>query len=330
MIPELWMRLRHLILPKKPNEFEEEMQFHLEQSIAQKVASGLGACEARRQAIIDFGGVERAREQCEQQRPGGWLRSGFRDARYAARGFRRNPLFTASVVVTLGLGIGATTAVFSVVDSILFRPLPYADAGRIVSVGIVHSLERQEFLMGRFYLDWQDNQKPFVALASQSTYTHGCDLVENNPEQLNCISFQAGFLPLLGISPVIGRNFVAEEDRPNGPRVVMISYALWTAHYSSDPRILEKSIDIDGSMARVIGVLPRDFKPPTLEPVDVIFPMALNRATQHTTNGGFGTPMRAFARLKSNVNIAQAYAQMQPLFDSERKRFPLARGMRHA
>lgn len=176
--------------------------------------------------------------------------------------------------------------------------------------------------MGRFYLEWQDNQKPFVALASQSAGTHTCDLVENNPAQLNCISFQAGFLPLFGISPVLGRNFLPEEDRANGPRVVMISYALWTGHFSGDPRILERAIDIDGSQAHVVGVLPRNFQFPTLESADVIFPMALNRAAQHTTNGGFGNPMRAFARLKPGVSIAQAYAQMQPLFDSERKLFP--------
>ena len=120
------------------------------------------------------------------------------DVRYALRGFRRNPLFTMSVLVTLALGIGATTAVFSVVDRILFRPLPYADPGRIVSVGMVHSLEHQEFLMGRSYVEWQNNQTPFSSFAAQSTMVHNCDLVENNPAQLGCITFQAGFLPFWG------------------------------------------------------------------------------------------------------------------------------------
>ncbi len=321
MITEFLTRIRFLIFRKKV-DFEHELQFHLEQSIAQKIAEGLSTSEARRQALIEFGGLERTREQCDQQRPGWWLSTVLQDARYAVRGFRRNPLFTVSAVVTLALGIGATTAVFSVVDRILFRTLPYADPGRIVSLGIVHSLEHQEFLMGRFYLEWQDNQKSFVSLASQSTGTHACDLVENNPAQLDCVSFQAGFLPLFGITPVLGRNFLPEEDRPNGPRVVMISYALWKGHFSGDPHILERAIDIDGSEAHVVGVLPRNFQFPTLASADVIFPMALNRTAQQTINGGFGNPMRTFARLKAGVSIAQAYAQMQPLFDSERQLFP--------
>lgn len=322
MMTEFLTRLRFLLFRKKRIDVDEELQFHLEQSIAGKVAAGLTAPEARRQALVEFGGVERTREQCARQRPGWWLDTVLQDLRYAIRGFRRNLLFTVSAVVTLALGIGATSGVFSVVDRILFRTPPYADPGQIVSVGFIHSLEHQEFLMGRFYLEWQDNQKPFVALASQSAGTHACDLVENNPAQLNCISFQAGFLPLFGVSPILGRNFLPEEDRPNGPRVVIISNALWKGHYSGDAHILDRAIDIDGSEAHVVGVLPADFQFPTLESADVIFPMALNRATQHTTNGGFGNPMRTFARLRPGVSIAEAYAQMQPLVDSEQQSSP--------
>lgn len=322
MIMEFLTRLRFLILRKDRRELEQELQFHIEKSIASKMAAGLSATEARRQALIEFGGIEPTREQCERQRPGWWIGTVLQDVRYELRGFRRNPLFTISVLLTLALGIGATTAVFSVVDRILFRPLPYADPSRIVSWGLVHSLEHQEFLMGRFYVEWQDNQRPFSALASQSTGVHNCDLVENNPQQLNCISFQAGFLPLFGISPILGRNFLPEEDRPNGPRVVMISYGLWKGHYNGDPHILDKMIDIDGNPARVVGVMPKEFQFPTLETADIIFPMTLNPATQQTTNGGFGNPMRVFARLRPGVSVAQAYAEMQPLFDSERKLFP--------
>src|SRR6202789_4408643 len=222
--------------------------------------------------------MPRNAEQCERQRLGWWISTVVQDIRYALRGFRRNPLFTISVLVTLALGIGATTAVFSVVDRILFRPLPYTDAGRIVSLGIVHSLERNEFLMGRSYTEWQKNQTAFSALAAQSTMVRNCDLVENNPEQLSCISFQAGFLPLLGISPVLGRNFLSEEDLPNGPRVVIISYRLWQGHYNGDPHILDRLIDVDGKPARVVGVLPKDFQFPLLEAADIVSPMAFDPA----------------------------------------------------
>jgi putative ABC transport system permease protein len=322
MITELLTRLRYFFHPRRRDDFANELAFHLDQSIAQKTASGVSPAEARRQALIEFGAVESTREQCEQQRPGWWIGTVLQDVRYALRGFRRNPLFSISVVATLALGIGATTAVFSVVDRVLFRPLPYQNYDQIVSLGLVHSLEHQEFLMGRFYLEWKDNQKPFVTVASQSTMPHPCDLVENNPAQLDCISFQAEFLPLFGISPLLGRNFLPEEDRPNGPRVVMISYALWRGHFAGDQHIIDRNINIDGDPARIIGVLPASFQFPTLDSADVIFPMAFNPAIQQTMNGGFGNPMRTFARLKPGVRIEQAYAQMQPLFNGDLKWFP--------
>ena len=190
MITELLTRLRYFFHPRRRDDFANELAFHLDQSIAQKTAIGVSPAEARRQALIEFGAVESTREQCEQQRPGWWIGTVLQDLRYALRGFRRIPLFSLSVVATLALGIGATTAVFSVVDRVLFRPLPYQDYDQIVSLGMVHSLEHQEFLMGRFYLEWKDNQKPFGTVASQSTMPHPCDLVENNPAQLDCI-----FLP---------------------------------------------------------------------------------------------------------------------------------------
>jgi len=322
MISEVLARLRFLIFPKRHNELDEEIEFHLEQAIRTRIANGMEPIEARRQALIEFGGIEPAREQCERQRPGWWIGTVMQDVHYAFRGFGRNPLFTISVLATLALGIGATTAVFSVVDRILFRPLPYADPGRIVSVGMVHSLEHEEFLMGRSYVKWREYQKPFSALAAQSTMVHNCDLVENNPMQLSCISFQASFLPLFGISPALGRNFLPEEDRPNGPPVVMISYGLWKRHYNGDPHILGRMINLNGNPVRVIGVLPKDFQFPTLESADIIRPSAFNPAIQQTANGGFGDPMRLFARLKPGVSVAQARAQMQPLFNEDLKWLP--------
>jgi len=321
MIKEWLTSFRFMLLRQQPNELDEELRFHVQQSTERNVASGMTPEEARRQALIEFGGVERAREQTYEQRPGWWLGTVAQDMRYALRGFRRNPVFTIAVIATLAVGIGATTAVFSVVDRILFRSLPYAQDNRLVSVGTVHSLEKQEFMMGGFFFDWRDNQKPFEAMAIQSTMTHACDLIENNPAQLDCLDFDAGYLPLLGISPAFGRNFLPEEVLPNGPRVVIISYGLWQDHYNRDPNILNRQINVDGSPARVVGVLPRDFQFPTLQPADVIFPDVLVQADQKTANGGFGDPMRTFARLKSGVSIERARAAMEPLYEHTRDTF---------
>jgi len=316
MVKELLTRMRFFITRVRQGDLDEELWFHLEQSTEAKIAAGMTAAEARRQALIEFGGVERTREECHRQRPGWWLDTVAQDARHALRGFRRNPAFTLTVIATLALGIGATTAVFSVVDRILFRSLPYAHDDRIVSLGLVQSLEKQEFALGGFFYVWRDNQRPFEAVSAQGTMLHSCDLVEANPSQLNCIHAQAGFLPLLGISPVLGRNFLPEEDRPNGPRVALISYGLWQNHYNRDAGILGRQINLDGSPARVIGVLPKGFEMPTLQSPDVMLPMALNEGLERIGNPG--TPMRVFARLRPGVSIAQANAEMEPLFAQTR------------
>ncbi len=314
-------RLSSFLHLRNDSDFDAELSSHIDLHVEAGIREGLCEEEARRQALIRLGGAEQARQAYRERTTLPWLESLLRDVRYALRGFRRNPVFTVTVIATLALGIGATTGVFSVVDRILFRSLPYAHADQIVSIGMVHSLERREFMMGGFYFDWRDNQKPFEAMAIQGTGTHPCDLVENNPAQLDCLTFGAGFLPLFGVSPALGRNFLPEEDRPNGPRVVLISYGLWQGHYNRDPGILNRLINVDGSPARVVGVLPRDFQFPTLQSADVIFPMALNRADQKTANGGYGNPMRTFARLKPGVSIEQARAEMEPLFLHTRNTF---------
>jgi predicted permease len=312
MIIEFLTRLRFFFSRRKPAELDDELQFHVEQSTAANMAAGMTAEDARRRALIQFGGVERAREQSFEQRPGWWLGTVAQDVRYAMRGFRRNPVFTITVIATLALGIGATTAVFSVVDRILFRSLPYAHDDRMVSVGLTAPIIPQEFMLGGSYYDWRDNQKPFEAFTSE-TGVNDCDLTEHNPARLRCASVEANFLPTFGISPILGRNFLPEEDRPKGPKVALISYGLWLSQYGRDPGIVNRLVDIDGNQVRVIGVLPKDFEMPTLQAADVLVPQALDEAAQR--KGEPGAVMYAFARLKPGVTIAQAEQQLQPVFN---------------
>lgn len=310
-VREIFARLWLLLRQNSRPELNDELQFHLDRSIEAYIAAGMTAQEARRQALIDFGGVEQAREETWRQRPGWWMETALQDARYALRGFRRNPAFTFTVLATLTLGIGATTAVFSVVDPILFRSLPYANADRLVSVGLTAPILPEEFMLGGSYYVWRDNQKPFSAFTSETGVSE-CDLTEPNPARLSCASVEASFLPTLGISLALGRNFLPEEDRPNGPKAALISYGLWQSHYGSDPNILNRFIDIDGTQTRVIGVLPKDFEMPALEAADIVLPQALDEAVQRKADPG--RVMYAFARLKPGVTTAQASAALDPLF----------------
>jgi predicted permease len=311
MIRELLARLRFLIRRRTHEELDEELQFHFDQQVEVNVAAGMIAEEARRQAAIAFGGFERAREECREQRPSYWVETFFQDARYALRGFRRNPTFTATIVLTLMLGIGATTAVFSVVDRILFRPLPYGHAERLVSVGLVAPIEPQEFMLGGSYYEWKDHQSPFSSLTSETGVT-ACDLTEHSPVRLSCAGVEANFLPTLGVSPVVGGNFEAAEDTPNGAKVALISYGLWLTRFNRDPAAVGKLMQIDGHPVRIVGVLPREFEMPRLQAADVLLPQALDEALQRRSNPG--RPMWAFARLKDGVSIEQAKAQLEPMF----------------
>jgi putative ABC transport system permease protein len=322
MLTEWMTRLRFLVARRTRSEVDEELGFHIDKQVEANVAAGMKPREARRQAAIAFGGVERTREECREARPGYRMETLSQDVRYAVRGFRRNPIFTLTVVVTLMLGIGVTTAVFSIVDRILFRALPYAHADRLVSVGLVQSLETQEFMLGGFYYDWRNNQKSFEMMTSENAVTNMCDLTERNPAQVSCPLVESNFLPTFGISPVLGRNFLPEEDRTGGPKVALISYGLWLTHYSRDPGILNRTIDIDGKPFRVIGVLPKDFEMPRLQAADVLLPMATDEATDRKSNSGLGGPKRVFARLKPGVSAEQARAELEPLFERTQNWIP--------
>jgi len=321
MLKQWVTRLRFLLAPKPHREIDEELQFHLEQQAEANIAAGMTPQEARRQAAIAFGGVERTKEESHQQRPSFYIETVLQDIRYALRGFVRNPAVTLTILVTLMLGIGSTTAVFSIVDRILFRSLPYGNADRLVSVGMVHSLA-DEFMLGYFYYDWERTQKPFEALTSERAMTAECDLTEKNPAQLRCTSVEGNFLPTLEISPVLGRNFLPQEELPNGPKVALISYGLWLSHYNLDRGILNKPIDIDGDPVQVVGVLPENFEMPRLQPVDVLFPLTADEAADKKSNSGLGGPRRAFARLKPGVSVQQAEVELQPLFQNALKIVP--------
>jgi len=316
---EFLTRLRFLFLRRPQSELDDELRFHLEQATEVRVAAGMTPEEARRHALIEFGGVERTREQCHEERPGWWFGTVAQDVRYALRGFRRNAVFTVAVIATLAVGIGATTAVFSVVDRILFRSLPYAHDERLVSVGLVAPIIPQEFMLGGSYYEWRDNQKAFEAFTSE-TGASRCDLTERNPARLSCASVEQSFLSTLGISPVLGRNFLPEEDRPNGPKVALISYGLWLSHYGLDPGIVDRLIDIDGKQVRVIGVLPKDFEMPALEDADIVVPQALDEAAQRKADPG--RVMYAFARLRPGMTNEKAQAALEPLFDYSLSQVP--------
>jgi putative ABC transport system permease protein len=297
---------------KWEQELSEELRFHIEQQTATNVAAGMPPEEARRQATLQLGGAEGVKAYCREERRGFWLESVWMDVRYAARVLRKSPGFTAVAVLTLALGIGGTSSVFSVVDRILFRSLPYPHAERLVSFGLTAPIERNEFMLGSNYVDWRVAPGPFESVTSMVPGTADCDLTEHNPARLACAHVEQNFLSTLGIQPIAGRNLSPDEDRPGAPLVALISYSLWRSRFGGDPGVLSKSISLDGHPVTIVGVLPADFEMPNLASVDILLPEALDVAAQRRSSPG--AVLRAFARLKPGITVAQSAAAVQPLF----------------
>ena len=238
-----------------------------------------------------------------------WIEHTLQDVRYSLRGLRRNPGFTLTAVLAAAIAIGATTAVFSAVDRILFRPLPYRDEGRLVSAGMMTPLDSNEFLLADAYFDLRRNPGPLAAVTSFQAGGIACDLTEASPLRMVCVRVEANFLDTLGVRLAAGRPFTAEEDRPNAPRVAIISHALWRSRFAADPAAIGKTLDIDGAPTRVAGVLPPDFVMPTLTHADLLLPEALDEARERA-----GRALRVFARLRPGVTLPQARSALQPYF----------------
>lgn len=235
----------------------------------------------------------------------------FQDFRYALRRLRKSPGFTSVSVLTLALGIGATTAMFSLVDRILFRSLPYPHDNELVSVGIVAPIIDGEFLFAANYLGWRDHQTAFTSFTS-STGVTDCDLTDDHPVRVTCASVASTFLPTFGIQPVLGRNFTTDEDQPRAPKVALLTYGLWQSRFGGDRNVLDRTFSLNGQPARIVGVLPRDFEFPTLARTGIVVPQALDESIvqQHQ----LGTVVRVFGRMKPGISIEQAKAELQPLF----------------
>lgn len=233
------------------------------------------------------------------------------DLRCALRQLRKNPAFTSIAVITLGLGIGATTGMFSLVDRMLFHSLSYPHENELASVGVVAPIIEGEFLFAGNYLDWRQHQTAFSGFAS-STGVTDCDLTENNPERTTCAAVSSTFLSTFEIQPVLGRNFSRDEDQPNAPKVALLSYQLWKDRFGADRGVIERTISVDGALTRIIGVLPRGFEFPTLMHVGLLVPEALDESIvqRHL----LGPVVRVFGRVRRGSTLEQARDQLQPLF----------------
>ena len=240
-----------------------------------------------------------------------WLRVFLNDLGRAFGKLTRIPRFSVPAICAIALGIGFAAAVFSFADRILFRDPPYPNGNRVVSVGVLAPIVEGEFQFAGPALIWKQQQKPFTSMTAWQL-PYDCDLSENNPQRIACANVDADFLPTLGVTSLLGRNFEVEEDDPKAPRVALISYELWASRFQHNAKVLGQMFSLNGEPTRIVGVLPRDFELPTTARVEVLVPLALDPALAH--GGNPGSTVRLLAHLRDGVSVEQARSQLQPLF----------------
>jgi predicted permease len=302
---------------RNDRDLDDEVHSYVDLLAEEKMREGMRPDEARRTARIELGGVEQVKEDVREVRAGAWLDIVFQDIRYGARMLRKNPGFTAVAILTLALGIGANTAIFSVVSAVLLRPLPYANPQQLIvlrettqSVG-PHSPSYPDFL------DWRKQSRTFSQMAAINNREFNLSGVAQ-PENISGYAVSANCLSMLGVRPFLGRDFLPSEDAPGSAPVVLLSYALWQSHLGADPSPVGKNITLDGRSFTIIGVLPPNIR--LLEKTDILAPIGV-WAGDMTDRGDRGD-MDAVGRLVSGASISQAQAEMDTIAANLRKEYP--------
>ena len=341
MHPKHWfytlpLRLRSLLKRNQvEQELSEELRYHLEQKTRDYLTADLTLEEAHRKALREFGGVELSKENCRDSRSVNFLETLAQDMRFAFRMLPKSPGFTAVAILTLALGIGASTAVFSLVEAILLKPLPYPNPDRIVLPELVSP---PGVSLGSEYFPW--GQIQFRLLTRESHPFQFVGAFQNDsfnltgsgePSFLDGFRASAEFFPALGVVPALGRTFTAEEDQPGHEYEVMLSDRLWRERFSSRGDILGRAVYLNGYAYTVVGVMPPGFEFPRAEemPSSFNFPsepqLWVPLAVAAQPKGG-PSELAVIGRLKPGVSNEQAQAAMDLVTKRAEERDPQWKG----
>ena len=311
----LWRRSR------LEEQLEKEMRFHLDQHTADLIAQGHDPAEARRQARLALGGEEQVKENCRDARGTRWLEDLWQDFRYAVRTLRQRPGFTAVGALTLALGIGASTAIFSVVNPILFEPLPYPHAGRIMMIWDTYEGVRCDVTF-HTYRELAARSRSFEAMAVMEAWRPAMTSA-TKPERFDGQSVSASYFRALGVSPALGRDFQEADDRFKGSHVTILSDALWRRRFGGDNAIVGRQITLDGDLYIVIGVMPRGFDNVLAPSAELWAPLQYNAGNvTNYESGEWGHHLHMVGRLRPGLGVDQARRELNAIARAKVGEFP--------
>ncbi|HET7286640.1 MAG TPA: ABC transporter permease, partial [Pyrinomonadaceae bacterium] len=288
------------------HELDEEMRFHLDRDIDQNIRNGMTPEDARYAALRSFGGVDQSKEECRSARGVGLIDNIVRDVTYSGRVLFKSYAFTIVVVLTLALGIGANTAIFSFANGILLRPLPYPQSDRLAVLEEI-ALKEDGNSIGVSYpnfLDWREQNKVFEGIACHFGTGRFAMTAGGSPSEIRGTRVTHGLFEVLRVSPILGRTFTVEEDRPEEDAVVILGYDLWQRSFGGNPNVIGQKIIVSSRPRTIVGVMPRGFRFPEVSELWV--PLAVTTKIYTRTDHG----LEAVARLKDGMTIEQAQAEM--------------------
>ena len=301
-------------------ELVREIESHIALLQEEFERGGMPPEQAKQCARRAYGGVEQAKELHREARSFPWIEHFVKDLHYGWRNLLRTPGFTVVAVVAIALGIGANTAIFSVVNTVLLSPLPYADAGRLVT--ILHS--GTDPVATANYIDWRDQSSSFEAMGGADYWTPNLTSRDSSdvaaPERLYGLKVTQSLLPLLGVQPLLGRLFVPGEDLSGAEHEVILSYRLWQRRFHGDPSLLGKQLSLNGQAYMIVGIMPEHFQfaPFWATHAELWVPDAFGDGI-HDRGGNH---LRVFARLRRGVSLAQAQADISTVAARLEKLYP--------
>jgi putative ABC transport system permease protein len=291
-------------------ERARELEAYLDIETDENIGRGMSAEEARYAAQRKLGNTTLIREEIYHMNSLGWLETFWQDLRYAMRMLAKSRGFTAIAVVTLALGIGATTAIFTVVNAVLLRPLPYPHPEELVYVQeILGNFPVSPFVWNKEFAAWRSQSQTLSPIAAYMDFTANLT-GGGEPERVICGMATTSFFSLLGVRPVVGRLFLPGEDRPGGPPVAVLSEALWKSRYGGDPSAVGRGVTLDGKVYTVVGVLPDAFVIP--DEFKIAHALWVPVAESETGAGPFRI-FRAIGRLKPGVSLAKAQTELDTI-----------------
>jgi putative ABC transport system permease protein len=301
---------------QRNQELIEEMQAHLTLAEREATESGLTPKDGQAAARREFGNAGLVAEVTRDAWGWNWLVELLQDVRYGVGNMLRRPGFALVTVLTLALGIGANTAIFSVVDAVLFRALPYRDAGRLVWATNFMSAQKQNLVFADEYAGWRTQSHVFENIAAYSPSAEYTLTGTGSPKRLTGAQVTASFLDLLGVAPQLGRNFLREEDRPTGPKAVLLSDAVWRSNFGAAGNVVGRVVALDDTPYTVVGVLPCDFEFLDNTRPDVLVPLQLSDTSVGSVNGRVRVLVRALsvvARLRPSATLAATVTELNTI-----------------